>query len=221
MSNGTDTAKDKALELYKLEYEQAAARYQSIYQSAWSNFSYLTAVAAGIIAFGSEGFPTYVTIMLAMLPLFFWYAAVFEPANVYGDDVIKRLSSIEDALKAKGVEMKHFSDFNARNESGAAREKSGWANWPRVRHIVRVVVALMLISLPFLYVYRAKLSKEDKPKTYAVAPSDKPLAVQVVGADAVQKLSQENEQLRRTLDDTKRSLDSISADLKEIKDRQK
>lgn len=213
-NDNRDDCKDQALELYKLEYEQAAARYQNIYQSAWSNFSYLTAVAAGIIAFAGEGFPKYVTVMLATLPLFFWYVAVFVPANVYGDQVIKRLRAIEETLGAKcHVQLEHFTSFDKRNDDSR--------QWLPVRQIVKISAILLLISLPFLYVLRDKLDGEDKPKTYALASADKPLAVQVVGGDEARKLSQENEQLRGALDAMRRSLDSISADLKDIKARQK
>jgi hypothetical protein len=212
MSNGNDTASDKALDLYKLEYEQAAARYQSIYQSAWSNFSYLTAVAAGIIAFGSKGMPAYLTIVLATLPLFFWYFAVFRPANTYGDQVICRLSEIEKFLSEKHkINLRHFSIFHGRG-----------GGWLRVRNIVTAAALLLLALDVWLVFWKPSLKGATEPESVNISqPANKPLAVQVVGADTVQKLSQENEQLRGALDEMKRSLDSISTDLKVIKERQK
>jgi hypothetical protein len=47
-------ADDRVMRLYTLEYEKAAERYENIYRSIWTIFSYLTAVAAGFLAFGSE-----------------------------------------------------------------------------------------------------------------------------------------------------------------------
>jgi hypothetical protein len=214
-TSGADK-KDTALDLYKLEYEQAAARYQNIYQSAWSNFSYLTAVAAGIIAFGSKSFSPTLTIVFATLPLFFWYFAVFVPANVYGDQVIERLRSIEETLNEKyGVMLAHFTAFDkrrGRREASERKEDREQVNkwWP-VRRIVKasaILLPLMLLCLILLQAFGVKLAGESKPETYALAPADKPLAVQVVSGDEVRKLTQENEQLRRELDELKRSLES-------------
>lgn len=40
--------------LFKLEYEQAAERYENIYKAIWQIFSYMGILAAGILTFGSR-----------------------------------------------------------------------------------------------------------------------------------------------------------------------
>ena len=67
MANG-EQAKDpddRALELYKLEYEKAADRYDNVYRPLWTIFSYLTAVTAGILALGYEKFQHHALICIA------------------------------------------------------------------------------------------------------------------------------------------------------------
>src|SRR5215213_7390555 len=107
---------DAVLELYKLEYEKAAERYENIYGATWTNFSYMAAVAAGILSFGSSAFQTKeVAVLLACVPLFFWYLATFLPLNKYGDLVSKRLKGIEIVVNEKyGTNLNHFSGYNER-----------------------------------------------------------------------------------------------------------
>ena len=92
-----------AIDLYKLEYERCAQRYNDLYNSAWTNFSYMVLVAGGIVTFGGERFVTSLTVFLACLPLLFWWAATFEPLNRYGDKVEDEIVRIEEALHAIGV----------------------------------------------------------------------------------------------------------------------
>jgi hypothetical protein len=50
MPNSTDAA----LELYKLEYERCAIRYDDIYKAVWTNFSYMSVIAGAVLTFGSS-----------------------------------------------------------------------------------------------------------------------------------------------------------------------
>jgi hypothetical protein len=85
-------------DLYRMEYERSALRYDDLYKAAWTNFSYIALVAGAILTFGREGFMTEVSIFLATIPLLFWWIATFEPLNRYGDQVQMRAACIERLL---------------------------------------------------------------------------------------------------------------------------
>lgn len=104
------------LELYKMEYERAAARYEDIYKATWTNFSYLAAVSGAILAFGGDKLGKDVAGILASVPLLFWYWATFEPLNIYGDDVVQRLKELEGILKEFSAELKLFTKFAERTK---------------------------------------------------------------------------------------------------------
>src|SRR4051794_3083533 len=94
-------APDNALELYKLEYEKAAQRYDDVYKSIWTNFSYMAAIAGGILTFGKDKFGIGLSALVAYLFLLFWWLATFEPLNHYADKVAERLADIENILNEK------------------------------------------------------------------------------------------------------------------------
>lgn len=111
------SSKDEfAADLYKVEYEQAAERYENIYKAVWTNFSYMSLVAGGILTFGGNilGDPVF-TAFLACIPLLFWYVVTFVPMNTYGDRAVERLAQIEALVNDKyGTRLDHFSSFNRR-----------------------------------------------------------------------------------------------------------
>ena len=91
-------ADDRVVELYKLEYEKGAERYDNIYRSIWTIFSYLTAVTAGILALGYEKFERHVLVCIAESPLIFWFWTTYLPLDRYGNEVLNRLAQIERLL---------------------------------------------------------------------------------------------------------------------------
>src|SRR2546430_339063 len=62
----------EAVDIYKMEYERCAQRYNDLYSAAWTNFSYMALVAGGLLTFGGARFVTPLTGFLACLPLLFW-----------------------------------------------------------------------------------------------------------------------------------------------------
>lgn len=129
--------KENALNLYRLEYERASIRYNEIYQSVWSIFSYLAIVSGAILTFGGKFFEPEYAIIFSIAPLMFWYWATYEPLNSYADKVLQRLKDIEkiffDEYKA---DIKHYTIF-------CSREGVKW--YRRVRVIVRISGGLLLI----------------------------------------------------------------------------
>jgi hypothetical protein len=122
---GEDGSKE-AIDIYKMEYERCAQRYNDLYNAAWTNFSYMALVAGGILSFGGSRFVTPFTAFLACLPLLFWWLATFEPLNRYGDLVETQILKIEKALNALSISrltnvpddakkgLTHFEDFAKR-----------------------------------------------------------------------------------------------------------
>jgi hypothetical protein len=109
--DSSDGVKD-ALDLYKLEYQVAATRYDNIYRSAWTIFSYMALVAGGILTFGGTRFTPSFTAFLAGVPLLFWFFSSYLPLNRYGELTLTRLQSIESELNNRfRVSLGHFSSF--------------------------------------------------------------------------------------------------------------
>lgn len=100
---------ERDMRLYTLEYQKAAERYDNIYRSIWTIFSYLTAVAAGVLAFGSDRIEPHALICIAAIPLLFWFWTTYLPLDRYGNQVVNRLRELECLLKNRfGTELKHF-----------------------------------------------------------------------------------------------------------------
>jgi len=98
VGSGQSSSNKEAIDLYKMEYETCAKRYNDLYSAAWTNFSYMALFAGGILTFGGNRFVIPLTAFLACLPLLFWWVATFEPLNRYGDDVQYDLGKTEQAL---------------------------------------------------------------------------------------------------------------------------
>jgi hypothetical protein len=140
-----------AIDVYKMEYETCAKRYNDLYSAAWTNFSYMALFAGGILTFGGTRFVTSLTAFLSCLPLLFWWIATFEPLNRYGDDVQRDLGRTERALNALAVStipniprdasagLRHFQDFAGRA-----------SNTSYTRIIVKWVIGILFFVLLLL-----------------------------------------------------------------------
>jgi hypothetical protein len=107
------SAPDPILELLKLEYETAAARYNNIYQSVWTIFSYLGAVSGAIVAFGPDKVRWDLLVVIAAVPLLFWFWSTYLPLDAYGQDTLTRLKSIEHEFHARyGAPTHLFCGFH-------------------------------------------------------------------------------------------------------------
>ena len=91
-SNGAN----EKFELFKLEYERAAERYENIYRAIWQNFYYMAVLAGGIIAFGPTAIPLSFLVAVALVPLVVWFWATYLPMDRYGQLTRARLGFIEE-----------------------------------------------------------------------------------------------------------------------------
>ena len=108
-NGATMDSDDRAVELYRLEYEKAAERYENVYRSMWTIFSYLAAVAAGLLTFGSNRIDPHALVCVAASPLLFWFWTTYLPLDRYGNQTLRRLGAIEEDLNGRyGVQLDHF-----------------------------------------------------------------------------------------------------------------
>lgn len=91
---------------YLAEYKIVADRYENIYKAIWQHFSYMAALAAGIVAFGTRDGPSVSAAFAAGTPLLFWFYASYLPMDHYARSARKRASEIEARLN----EMLFHSD---------------------------------------------------------------------------------------------------------------
>ena len=89
-----------AFKIYKVEYEKAAERYENIYKAIWQIFSYMALLAGGILTFTSSknciSLP--LIIVISLIPLIFWFLAIYIPMDYYGQSTRKSLSKIEEKI---------------------------------------------------------------------------------------------------------------------------
>lgn len=235
---------DNTIDLYKLEYETAAERYENIYKAVWANFSYLTVVSGGIYAFGSRLFSWEWTTVMAVLPLVFWWLAIFEPMNRYGYDVETRLSDIERILNAAyegelidrlqrsppaampkeftGYGLRHYTTFVERRLGrltlgGLFR---GLVYHPRTKYWVRLLLpGLFAVALLFAagLIRPTFLSKAN---TVIIDQPDK-LDGRIAGMDmqALKDAADKDPKIKEDLEKFEKSLSDISNDVRALNHR--
>lgn len=105
-------ADDRIAQLYTLEYQEAAERYENVYRSIWTIFSYLAAVAAGLLTFGSSRIEPHALVCIAAAPLLFWFWTTYLPLDRYGNQTVMRLSELEELLNERfQTKLNHFSRY--------------------------------------------------------------------------------------------------------------
>lgn len=136
-------AADPVLELLKLEYKTAATRYNNIYESVWTIFSYLSAVSGAIVAFGPDKVRWDLLTVIAALPLLFWFWSTYLPLDEYGQHTLERLSAIETNFKNQyGAPVGFFSEFDKhRKKNFLGRAKP------------RIVMCFVLVHLVFAFAF--------------------------------------------------------------------
>lgn len=152
---------EAALHLYKLEYEKGAERYENIYRSMWSIFSYLTAVTAGLLAFGSDRINPHALIWIAAIPLLFWFWTTYLPLDRYGNRAVDRLVEIERLLNNRfHTQVDHFTNFRSLRRGGVRNyiKRARFA-------IIVFFLALHLVAFYDAYVFHksGQLLFREKP----------------------------------------------------------
>jgi hypothetical protein len=147
------------LEAYLRLYEVAAKRYENLYQSMWTIFSYMSAIAAAIFTFA--GSRTYIEPLLAcgLLPLVFWYVTTYFPLDRYGDACLQDLKRLETCLQDLSIGAKQFKGFDDK------RQERG-QYWRRARS--RIIVSFVVILTAWLY--GLAVTAEKLWRGYELAP---------------------------------------------------
>jgi hypothetical protein len=142
------------LEFWKIEYEKAAERYENIYKAVWQNFQYLALVSAAILTFGKEALPAGINMLLAGLPVLFWFVAQYIPMDRYGVAARERLAELEKAFNEYFEEhsgnsrfkpdFRHYTEFS-KNFEGNKREKGLFESTYRVRTAIKISAVVMFV----------------------------------------------------------------------------
>src|SRR2546428_2102470 len=177
-------ADERAVQLYTLEYQKAAERYDNIYRSMWTIFSYLTAVAAGILAFGADKrIEWHGLICIAAIPLLFWFWTTYLPLDRYGNDVLRRLGEVERLLNREfNTKLNHFNPCADKEVSvfiglwPALKAKNVRDLWKQVRR-ARFAIGLIFIVLHILVIWELKVFRNSGQPLF----QEKPAAATPVG----------------------------------------
>ena len=179
--------KERAMELYKLEYEKAAERYDNVYRSIWTIFSYLTAVAAGFLAFGADRIEPHALICIAAVPLLFWFWTKYLPLDRYGNKVINRLAEIESILSRDfRADLNHFKQnackelsifkgiWQALKDTKVSKVKKASKLWNQLNR-ARFAICVIFIALHVVFALEfTRFRNSGKPlfieKPAALAP---------------------------------------------------
>jgi hypothetical protein len=105
-------------EFLRLGYTRCTIRYNEIYASVWSIFSFLAAGTGVLLGFAKDAIPARVLYGGALLVFWAWYFVLFLPLNRYGNGVSKDAARLESEINCRffGTEgvLNMFADFNLR-----------------------------------------------------------------------------------------------------------
>lgn len=150
----------RRFEIYKLEYQIAAERYENIYKAIWQNFSYMAILAGGILTFGAKALPLFWIGALSITPLLFWFTATYLPMDHYARSARKRAAEIEEIITKDFLgltpgaeqgadamrEMRHFRDFGNDDPKVHWGKGSKWP-WMHVNQVVTPLGGALAVSL--------------------------------------------------------------------------
>jgi hypothetical protein len=178
---------DAAVDLYKTEYQLAAARYENIYAAIWQNFSYMSAISGAVLAFGGDRLQPHFLWFIVCLPLVFWYWATFEPLDRYGETTATHLSDIERRLNNRcGTSLGHFLQFGARI---ATNNLSHWERFSKDIKRVRYRVLPVFWIFTLICVIQFGLSVKDVIEGHSLMREAKAeTKIVTVSLDELQKL---------------------------------
>lgn len=156
-------------EIFKLEYEQAAQRYENIYKAIWQIFSYMAVLAAAILTFGARAsnLPLAVAVLITLLPLLFWYSAIYIPMNFYGEQDRKRLADIEKNFNEEFLSnninryMNHYSGFYKEAEKPNKEVKKLWRVKQAVKWWFVAIITLIFVILVFNLELPVQVQRQD------------------------------------------------------------
>ena len=132
----------------------------------WTIFSYLTAIAAGILAFGSERIEPDALICIAASPLLFWFWTTYLPLDRYGNLTVNRLAAIERHLNdVFQTQLKHFAGPAHELSIVCGILKAVKTGTPRARmcalwgqvHRARFAICFLFLLLHLGFIYEAKI----------------------------------------------------------------
>lgn len=201
---------ERDFNLFKLEYEQATQRYENIYRAIWQIFQYMAFLSAGILTFSSKSdiFPIPVIILIALIPLVFWFLATYIPMDKYGRDLGKHLGQMENKINENFPshwQLNHYKFFDSRKQ-----ENPNILWWPARRIIKFFGIILLILCIIFLsltikhYFFKSSIIRNQNKIELELQPVEVTLP------------NTQLEELKNTLDILSKKIDSIDLIIKEI-----
>jgi hypothetical protein len=171
-------------ELYDLEYQACADRYEHIYSAIWTQFNYFLVAAGVLLGFGKDALGVPLAGILACVSLVFWYWATFEPLNRYGDSVARRAAILERIRNrdvfdlgpaTRGRGMRHFILYERRRSASDDTSEAVYLLDKKLPYLLLctlgiVIVTAHVVSIPVPFVGQV-------PPTVGLALSVLPILV--------------------------------------------
>jgi hypothetical protein len=142
-----------------MEYEQCVSCYQDIYGSIWRIFSYLSAVTAALLVFGTQYLTPSAAVAASTVPLLIWFLCIYLPMDRYGGLRSDRLAELEGEIrKDYGADVRHFTLLKEKRQF----QWRIWRSW-RVRYGVYLLVIVLLLVLVVSLLSGARTGFLKKP----------------------------------------------------------
>jgi hypothetical protein len=165
-----DNDRSARLSAYMEVYSIAANRYENVYLSMWTIFSYMSAITAALFTFGAAGLYIEPLLAVSLIPLLFWYMTTYFPLDRYGNKSVDDLQRLEKLLAEEfRIRAEQFTTFNELRQN--------W-RWDRARCWLVPVFWIVLVA--WLYgiattgskIYRGhRLGPPEKPEVILKLPS--------------------------------------------------
>jgi len=194
---GNESDLQQRFEVYKLEYQIAADRYDNIYKAIWQNFSYMAILAGGILTFGTRTLSMYWAGFLSLMPLLFWFIATYLPMDHYARGARKRAADIEKILTSDFLKLnipedgpiedatrqiRHFRDFGLEDPTFHWGKAGKWRYKgfpPHVNQVVVPVGILLCVAAAVLFVAGLTASRPaSQPQRVVITSESGPIPVQ-------------------------------------------
>ena len=139
-------------EFLRVAYTRCTIRFNEIYTSVWSIFSYLAAGIGVLIGFAKGTAPAWLLWLGALAVVWTWYWVLFLPLNRYGSRVSEEAARLEDLINkdhfhgATGLKM--FTEFEKRRISP---RPTLWKRLRVERSRVEVRLTLALVAFTLFY----------------------------------------------------------------------
>jgi hypothetical protein len=161
-----DRRLDREAELLQHAYTRCTTRYNEIYTSVWTIFSFLAAGAGILVGFSKDSDRPWLSVVAAAFVILAWYVVLFCPLNRYGNQVAAEAARLEDEINTRffaGTRaFQMFSNF-AQRKSGASFWKRNFTEGGRVEVRLFWAIAATVVLVAWFVRAGALAPKTGEP----------------------------------------------------------